>query len=132
MMPAFTLLERIPEFLFPFGREAYRTRLLECIEKYGLHDTQKYCTDLIVWHELLHLLGAFLFVVFVHAFRRISEKLAVLLTVLFVFFFSYQELIDQPIRIAETPEKAVIDVLVWITPIAVYWLHVIQKRRAKP
>lgn len=131
-MPAFTLLERIPEFLFPFGREAYRTRLLECIDTYGLHDTQKYCTDLIVWHELLHLIGAFAFVAVIHTLRRLSETVAILLSIFFVLFFSYQELIDQPIRIAETPEKAVIDVLVWVTPIAVYWLQAIQKRRAKP
>jgi len=131
-MPPFTLLERIPEFLFPFGREAYRTRLLECIDTYGLHDTQKYCTNLIVWHELLHLVGAFVFVGVVHTLRRFSETLAIVLSAFFVLFFSYQELVDQPIRIAETPEKAVTDVLVWVTPIVVYWLHAIQKRRAKP
>ena len=131
-MPPFTLLERIPEFLFPFGREAYRTRLLECIDTYGLHDTQKYCTNLIVWHELLHLVGAFVFVGVVHTLRSFSETLAIVLSAFFVLFFSYQELVDQPIRIAETPEKAVIDVLIWVTPITVYWLHAIQKRRAKP
>lgn len=128
-MPNFTLIERLPEFLYPLGSEAYTNRLDECIRLYGIQGAQSKCTDLIWWHDFLHLSGALLFVFLVHVVGRLSNRAAVWLSVAFTSFFFYQECIDQPLRLYETPEKAFIDLAIWITPLVVYWIVIAYRTR---
>lgn len=127
-----TFLERIPEYLYPWGQSAYLARLDECIALYGVALTQRLCTDLILWHTLLHVLGALFLLVALEFVRRRSQAAAIILSVFYVFFFIYQELIDQPVRILQTYQKGTEDLVVWFLPLALFWLyHCFLTKRAR-
>ncbi len=128
-MPDFSLLEKIPGLWYPLGSAAYDTRLSECISAYGMVGTQSHCFDLLLWHALLHLFGALLFVFLIAVVSRCSKAIAVGASVLFAGFFLWLELIDQPVRLQETYFKAVTDIVLWLGPLAIFWTTELFKKR---
>ena len=120
-IPPFRIIERLPELLYPWGRKAYRARLSLVIQRYGVQGAQNHAIDLVLWHALFHLLGALAFIAFVSIERSISPDIALYVSIVYTFWFAYQEFFDQRIRLRQVWWKAWFDFCTWTVPLFVTW-----------
>ncbi len=120
-MPAFNFFEQVPAVLYPWGSDVYSARLSECIVRYGISDAGRYCTDLIAWHAVLHLVSALVVVWMIRTLRHRSSVAAYTMSVAFVVLVLFIEFVDQPMRLHEVVFKSVLDSVTWLTPLLIYW-----------
>lgn len=134
-----SFVERIPEYfyIFPFKNgdavlysiDAYQARLSECVGLFGIDGAQLFCTDLILWREVFHVIGSVLVLLILWGIRRRYGLRAMLIAgaVLFLYLV-FQEFYLHPLYKSQIPFKGTLDIFSWSLIPLLYVALVIVRR----
>ncbi len=115
-------------FIFPshisgktvFFRKSYNYVHDTCTLKYG---DAYHCTSLLIYREIFHFAGAILIILFSHfIFTKTGFKIfPIIILGLLTLWITFQEFYLHPTFYNQNLYKGIIDWLVWIVPIIIYF-----------
>lgn len=128
-------LVTIPDRLYPFkcqiegqwvrGRRSYEQAVNQALQTYGLH---RLGFKLMVYRQAFHFLGSVLFIVAATVVSQEligSERALYVLLCAAIIALAFQEFYVHPRLYGQRARKGVIDLLAWVTPMALYFFFFI-------